>query len=208
MSSGDGPSGQETGQQSGEGHSQGQAGQGQPQGQAGQGQPQGQPGQPAGQYGGQAAGGASPTDILSQPVGQQIIKYTVALFAVVSAALGLTSMIASQLLNSSFSFGSAAALGSYSTMLFAGGPLLAAILSLRGRFDAGETDQESYVLAFVSSAAGHLVLTIIGGIFTAIAISSGFNFGNAIIAGILLAIGAGLVAAGVMWAEDWSGIDT
>ncbi|WP_136717967.1 hypothetical protein [Halorientalis salina] len=202
MSSEDGAPGQGTGQQTGQGQP-GQAGQpGQP-GQPGQAGQPGQPGQPQGQPGGQApVGGSSPTDILSQPVGQDVIKYTVVLFGVVSAALGLAGMLTSELLSSNL-FASGAASTSYSVMLFAGGPLFAAVLSLQGTFDVGQTVKESYVLGFVSGAAGHIVLALIGGVFVAIT-STSFQFGDALVAGILMAIGTGLVSVAVTWANDWS----
>jgi len=115
-------------------------------------------------------------------------------------------MLTSEMLSNSFGFVGAAALSTYSTMLFAGGPLLGAVLSLQGVFDIGQTTKESYVLGFVSGAAGHIVLTLVGGIFVAIAASS-FQFGDALVAGILMAVGTGLVAVAVMWAQDWSNID-
>lgn len=203
--------GDSDGDGSGQPGGQGQAGgqtqpAGQPQQPAGQsqGQPAGQAategGQPQGQYG--AAAASSPTDILSEPAGQEVIKYVVVLFAAIGGAVGVMGMLASSLLNGS-SFGSSAALSSYSMLLFAGGPLLAAVLSLQGVFAIGETEKESYVLAIVSGAAGHIVLTFVGGVFAAIAVSF-FPFGDALVAGIFMAIATGLVAAAVMWAEDWS----
>lgn len=214
----DGP-GDDNGGQGDQGGQPGQGGQlggqgGQPGGQpgaqpgqggrpAGQGaQPAGQGAQPRGQPGGAPGAGASATDVLSQPAGQATLKYVVGLLAVLAAATGLFAFLASELLGNN-AIAVNAPQSAFLTLTYVGAPLLVALLAGQGVFEVGQDDAQSYLLGFVGGFAGHLVLVFVGGIFTALA-SDTFEFGDALILGIILAIGTGVVAAGVTWVRDWS----
>ena len=165
----------------------------------------GQPGQgaqPRGQPGGAPGAGASATDVLSQPAGQETLKYVVGLFAVIGVGVGLFGFLTGELLSSNV-FAVNAAQSAFSTLTYVGAPLLIGLLAGRGLFAVGRDESQSYLLGFVGGFAGHLTLVFIGGTFTSLAVT-GFQFGDALIAGILLALGTGVVAAGATWIADWS----
>ncbi|RXK48629.1 hypothetical protein [Halorientalis pallida] len=220
MSSEDDPTEQNQGGRSGQG---GQTG-GQP-GQAG-GQTGGQPGQAGGQTGGQPGQaqpgrgrpqqvqtGPSATDVLSRPDGQSVIKYVVGIFAVVGVGIGLTGVLADSLLGgggtgaaSFISFG--ITLMAFGVAIF-GGSILAAVIGLQDFLQIGEVDNQTYVLAFASNAAGFIVMGIIVALFISILGGSGGGagggggLGDYIVGSIVMAIPAGLVGAGVTWLRDW-----
>jgi hypothetical protein len=222
MSPDDDPTGQDEGGQTGQSGQSGRTG-----GQTG-GQSSGQPGQAGGQPGQAQPGQAQPgqgraqpvqtgpsaTDVLSRPDGQSVIKYVVGIFAVVGVGIGLTATLADSLLGggSASLVGGIIALMAFGVAVF-GGSILAAIIGLQDFLQIGEVDDQTYVLAFASNAAGFIAMGIIVAIFVAIVIGGGggggttgggsSGLGDYIIATILMAIPAGLVGAGVTWLRDW-----
>ncbi len=229
MSSDEDPTGQDEGEQAGQsgqsgGQAGGQPGQGQPtQGQRGQAQPgQGQPTQ--GQRGQAQPGqgriqqpvqtGPSATDVLSRPDGQSVVKYVVGIFAVVGVGIGLTAVLADSFLGggSASLIGGIIALVAFGVAVF-GGNILAAVVGLQDFLQIGEVDEQTYLLAFVSNAAGFVAMGIIVAIFVAVVVGGGggggaagggsSGLGDYIIGAILMAIPAGLVGAGVTWLRDW-----
>jgi hypothetical protein len=223
MSSEDDPTGQNEGGQAGQdGQTGGQTG-GQTAGQTG-----GQPGQVGGQAGGQPGQaqpgqgrpqqvqtGPSATDVLSQPAGQSVVKYVVGIFAAVGVGIGLTGVLANSLLGGGGT--SAASFVSFGITLMAfgvaifGGSILAAVIGLQDFLQIGEVDNQTYVLAFVSNAAGFIVMgvivalfiTILGGSGGGTGGSGGGGLGDFIVGSIVMAIPAGIVGAGVTWLRDW-----
>ena len=128
------------------------------------------------------------------------------LLGVLAAATGLFAFLASELLSDN-PVAVSAPESAFLTLTYVGAPLLVALLAGQGVFGVGQDETQSYLLGFVGGFAGHLVLVFVGGIFTALA-SDTFEFGDALILGIILAIGTGVVAAGVTWVRDWSGPPT
>lgn len=219
MSSDDDPTGNnEDGQTGQSGQTGGQTG-GQP-GQAGQasGQTGGQPGQaqPGQGRAQQVQTGPSATDVLNRPAGQSVVKYVVGIFAVVGVGIGLTAILADSLLGGGGT-ASAASFISFGITLMAfgvaifGGSILAAVIGLQDFLQIGEVDNQTYVLAFVSNAAGFLVMGIIVALFITVLGGSGGgaggggggSLGDFIVGSIVMAIPAGLVGAGVTWLRDW-----
>jgi hypothetical protein len=216
MSSDDDPTGQDEGGQAGQG---GQTG-GQP-GQAGQtgGQAGGQPGQAGQAQPGQGRAqqvqtGPSATDVLSRPAGQSVIKYVVGIFAIVGVGIGLTALLADSLLGGGGTTGAAGfislgiTLMAFGVAIF-GGSILAAVIGLQDFLQIGEVDTQTYVLAFVSNAAGFLVMGILVAIFISIGAGGGAGggggggLGDFIVGSVVMAIPAGLVGAGVTRLRDW-----
>lgn len=213
MSSEDDANGQDQSGQSGQASQRG--------GQAG-----GQTAQASGPAGGQAGGqaqhgqgaprqvqtGPSATDVLSRPDGQAVIKYVVGIFAVVGVGIGLTAVLANSLIGSGSAgfLGGIIALIAFSVAVF-GGSILAAVVGLQDFLQIGEMDTQTYVLAFVSNAAGFIVMGIIVALFIAVAMGGGGGgsggggggLGNFVVSAIVMAIPAGLVGAGVTWLRDW-----
>ncbi|MFB6083218.1 MAG: hypothetical protein ABEJ94_03110 [Halorientalis sp.] len=137
-----------------------------------------------------------------------MIKYVVGIFAVVGVGIGLTAVLANALLNVGTGFlGGVVVLMAFGVAVF-GGSILAAVIGLQDFLQIGEVDNQTYVLAFASNAAGFLVMGIIVAIFVSIAMGSGGGaggggLGNYIVGAIIMAIPAGLVAAGITWLRDW-----
>jgi len=177
-------------------------------------QPQGQPGQGGQTQPGQGRAqpvetGPSATDVLSRPAGQSVIKYVVGIFAVVGVGIGLTAVLANSLLGDTGTgfLSGIIVLMAFGVAMF-GGSFLAAVVGLQDFLQIGEVDNQTYVLAFASNAAGFLVMGIIVAIFVSIAMGSGSgggggDLGDFIVSAIVMAIPAGVVGAGVTWLRDW-----
>jgi hypothetical protein len=140
--------------------------------------------------------------VLTQPAGQETLKYVVGLLAILGAGVGLLGFIGGELLSDN-PYARSAAQSSFLTLTYVGAPLLVTLLGARGMFSVGQDSTQNYLLGFVGGFAGHIVLVFVGGIFTALA-SDSFEFGDALVAGIILAIGTGIVAVGATWVADSS----
>lgn len=229
--SGDGSEGKQQGRQSQGGQSQGsqppggQARGGQPasgqtesgQSQADQsweqsedqsGQPPGQSNQPQGQppRGGAAQTGPSVGDIFSRPSTKGEIQIGVAVFALVGVGIGLGVLLSGSLSDMGVGFATFALLGSLALA-----PPIAGVLALRQAEELGdEPDNLRYASAGVTAFAGGLVMYIVEFVLALIGLPtvSGAStagapeLGTILLPIIVIAIGAAVTAAGVVWAVD------
>lgn len=194
---GQAPRGQATGGQGAQPQGQPPAGQA-PQGGA---QPQGQP--PQANY----QTGPSITDIFNRPTTMGEMKTGVAIFAIIGFGLGLGVMLTGSLSTTGQVFAALALLGSFSLAA-----PIAGLLALR-QADALEDqpDNFKYATAAVTGFAGSLVMYIIVFVFALIGLPSSNGstisgaapeLGDVFVPIIVIALGAAVTAAGVLWALD------
>ncbi|MFB6166503.1 MAG: hypothetical protein ABEJ31_15195 [Haloarculaceae archaeon] len=166
---------------------------------------QAQPARPAGGYG----DGDGALAILSEPAGRAAIKRVTAAFAAVGVGVGLTLLFLGSVLSNNVyggtgsGFSVSAANLIFMVALFGAGPVLAGAAGLSGAFEVSRDAADQYVLGFVSAAVGTVVMLFVASVFAAIVMNA-FQFSDALVATIFVAIATGVVAAGTAWANNWA----
>jgi len=169
----------------------------------GQGQTGGTAGQPT-EAGQPSVDTRSATDILSEPAGQDVLKYVVGALAIMGVGFGLAGV----LVVDQFPGGTTAGvigLTAFGVAMF-GGPIIAALFVLNGRFEVGQQASEGHLLGFVSTAVGYVVMTLLALVLFSLSdTASSVDIGEYIAPIVFGAILTGLVAAGLNWLRDRTG---
>jgi hypothetical protein len=139
-----------------------------------------------------------------------VITYVVGLFGIVGVGIALTGVVANALLGGGGSISGqvvSAVVGlSAITVALFGGSILAAVVGLQDFVQTGEMPTQTYLLAFVSTAVGYLVMGLLVSIIVSLALGGGGGGGgnlvDFILGTIIMAIPAGGVAAGVAWLRN------
>jgi hypothetical protein len=139
-----------------------------------------------------------------------VITYVVGLFGIVGVGIALTGVVANALLGGGSSISGqvvSAVVGlSAITVALFGGSILAAVVGLQDFVQTGEMPAQTYLLAFVSTAVGYLVMGLLVSIIVSLALGGGGGGGgnlvDFILGTIIMAIPAGGVAAGVAWLRN------
>jgi hypothetical protein len=139
-----------------------------------------------------------------------VITYVVGLFGIVGVGIALTGVVANALLGGGGSISGqvvSAVVGlSAITVALFGGSILAAVVGLQDFVQTGEMPAQTYLLAFVSTAVGYLVMGLLVSIIVSLSLGGGGGGGgnlvDFILGTIIMAIPAGGVAAGVAWLRN------